>query len=143
MELLLVLVIVLIISAISIPVFVRSLEGNQLKIAAKNVGRMHRYARAMSVLRSTPATLDYNSTNQLLSVALDTNSQPLATREIPEKIVLIDFTRLPDERCDSFETMTYSNGQCVDFELTLRDTEQNEILLTVDGIDGSVTFEDQ
>ena len=54
MELLLVIVITLIISAISIPVFVKSLEGNQLKTAAKNVGRMHRYARAMSVLRGTP-----------------------------------------------------------------------------------------
>ena len=143
MELLLVIVITLIISAISIPVFVKSLEGNQLKTAAKNVGRMHRYARAMSVLRGTPASLNYNVTNRLLTVTLGSNSVAIAKREIPEKIELIDFTLLPDERFDAFENQIYSNGQCADFAVTLRDSQEHEILLTVDGIDGSVKFEDQ
>ena len=143
MELLLVIVITLIISAVSIPIFVQSLEGNQLNTAAKNVGRMHRYARAMSVLRGTPASLNYSATNQVLTVTLGTESAPLVKREIPEKIEIIDFTLLPDEQFDEFPSIVYTGGQCVDYAVTLRDSKDNEILLTIDGIDGSVKFEDQ
>jgi prepilin-type N-terminal cleavage/methylation domain-containing protein len=143
MELLLVIVITLILSAISIPMFVNSFEGNQLKVAARSVSRMHRYARSMSVLRGTPAIFEYNPTNQQLRVSLSTNDTALVARSIPEQITFSDFTFLPDDSVDAFPTLTYTDGQCADYALTLTDDKQNEIRLTVDGIGGSVKIEDQ
>ncbi|MFC1467230.1 Tfp pilus assembly protein FimT/FimU [Verrucomicrobiota bacterium] len=144
MELLLVVAITLILSAVSIPVFVRSLEGNQLKTAARSINRMHRYARAMSVLKGTEMAFEYNSTNRLLTVSAGTNTVPLIKREIPEKVTLESFTLLPDEELDEFPPVFYStSGQCVDYAITLTDTREKRITVEIDGIAGSARFKDE
>lgn len=145
MELLLVVAIMLIISAISIPVFVRSLEGNQLKTAARSVSRMHRYARAMAVLKGTPMMFHFNPTNKFLTVTAGTNAVPLLKRQIPEKVTLESVTLLSqDETLDEFPPIEYStSGQCIDYTVSLADTRDHRISVEIDGIAGSVRFEDE
>lgn len=145
MELLLVIAITLIISAISLPLFVRSVEGNQLTTAARSVNRMHRYARAMSVLKGTPMVFAYNATNNLFTVSAGTNTVPLIKRELAIKVSLEEFT-VPDNRVglDELPSAHYTtSGQCLDYSVTLSDTRDKKIIIKIDGIAGSVRFEDQ
>jgi len=62
-ELLLVLAIIGIVTAVAMPNFVRSLRGNRLRAAARTVAAAGRYARSMAVMRQeeTALTLDLGS----------------------------------------------------------------------------------
>ncbi len=59
-EMLLVLVLIGIISAITIPQFVNSMRGNRLRVGVKSVVMAGRYARSMSVMKQTDILLTFN-----------------------------------------------------------------------------------
>lgn len=61
LEVLLVVVILLITSALAVPSFIRSFRGAKLRSAARAVVMSHRYARAMAVLKQTDAAILYDS----------------------------------------------------------------------------------
>jgi prepilin-type N-terminal cleavage/methylation domain-containing protein len=61
LEVLLVVVILLITSALAVPSFIRSFRGAKLRSAARAVVMSHRYARAMAVLKQTEAAILYDS----------------------------------------------------------------------------------
>lgn len=143
LELLLVVAITLILSAVSIPVFVRSLEGNQLKTAARSINRMHRYARAMSVLKGTTMFFQYNPTNKIVSVSAGTNRVPLLKRDLPEKVTVASLTSGRDELRE-FPPIEYTtSGQCMDYAVTLTDLHNHRITVEIDGIAGSARFKDE
>jgi len=56
-ELLLVLAIIGIVTAVAMPTFVRSLRGNRLRAAARTVAAAGRYARSMAVMRQEEAVM--------------------------------------------------------------------------------------
>lgn len=58
-ELLLVLVIIGVLTAVSVPSFVRSMKGNRLKTAARTVAAAGRYARSMAVLHQRPVAVTF------------------------------------------------------------------------------------
>lgn len=61
LEVLLVVVILLVTSALAVPSFIRSFRGAKLRAAARAVVMSHRYARAMAVLKQTDAAILYDS----------------------------------------------------------------------------------
>ena len=58
-ELLLVIVIIGVLTAISVPSFVRSMQGNRLRSAARTVAAAGRYARSMAVLHQRPVAVRF------------------------------------------------------------------------------------
>jgi len=72
-EVLLVLAIVGIMSAVTIPVFIKSMRGNRLRTATRTVVMMGKYARTMSLLKQKEHALvfDINSSKLLLVPASD------------------------------------------------------------------------
>ncbi len=58
-ELLLVLVIIGVITAVTIPEYVRSMQGNRLRTAARTVVAAGRYARSMAVLHQRAIAIDF------------------------------------------------------------------------------------
>lgn len=58
-ELLLVLVIIGVITAVTVPEFVRSMRGNRLRTAARTVVAAGRYARSMAVLHQRAIAIDF------------------------------------------------------------------------------------
>lgn len=72
LELLLVVVIILIASALAVPSFIRSYRGAKLRTSARTVVMSHRYARAMAVLKQTDVAILYDmkkSNIEIISVA--------------------------------------------------------------------------
>ncbi len=143
MELLLVVVISLVMTSIAIPVFTGSLEGNQLKSAARIFNRTHKYARSMAVLKGTEMFLHFNETNNVLSVSAGTNEVPLIKREIPEKIRVSDLM-VDEESNDDFEPIIYAiSGQCPNYSVTFSDSNDGQIEIEIDGIAGAVNISDE
>jgi len=60
MEVILVLVIVVIISAVSLPYFAGSYKGTKLRTASRTMNRMAKYARSMAIMRETTMTIVLN-----------------------------------------------------------------------------------
>jgi len=67
-EMLLVIVIIGIITAVTLPQFVKSMHGNRLKSAARTVIGAGRYARSMAVLQQRPMELSFDLDNGSLQV---------------------------------------------------------------------------
>lgn len=59
-EVILVAVVITIISGIAFPYFAGSYKGNKLRLSARTISRMARYARSMSIMREEPLTLVLN-----------------------------------------------------------------------------------
>ncbi|MDF7800745.1 prepilin-type N-terminal cleavage/methylation domain-containing protein [Pontiellaceae bacterium B1224] len=59
-EVILVAVVITIITGIAFPYFAGSYKGNKLRLSARTISRMARYARSMSIMREKPLTLVLN-----------------------------------------------------------------------------------
>ena len=80
-ELLLVIVIIGVLTAISVPSFVRSMQGNRLRSAARTVAAAGRYARSMAVLHQRPVAVTFEIDGSMLIVDLATRRQPHTLEE--------------------------------------------------------------
>jgi len=68
-ELLLVIVIISVVTAISVPSFVNSMRGNRLRTAARTVIAAGRYARSMAVLHQRTMAITFNFEDASLVIA--------------------------------------------------------------------------
>ncbi len=68
-EMLLVIIIIGIISAIAAPQFAKSMKGNRLRTAARSVVGAGRYARSMAVIHQRPMVITFDLENSSLVVA--------------------------------------------------------------------------
>ncbi|MBT3192823.1 MAG: prepilin-type N-terminal cleavage/methylation domain-containing protein [Verrucomicrobia bacterium] len=68
-ELLLVIVIIAVVTAVSVPSFVKSMRGNRRRTAARTVVAAGRYARSMAVLHQRPMAITFNLDDASLLVA--------------------------------------------------------------------------
>ncbi len=63
-ELLLVMAIIGVVTAVAVPSFVRSMRGNRMRVAARTLVMAGRYARSMAVLRQRPMVLTLDLARQ-------------------------------------------------------------------------------
>ncbi len=75
-ELLLVIVIIGVMAAISVPSFVRSMQGNRLRSAARTVAAAGRYARSMALLHQRPVIVTFEIDGHNLKVDLAARRPP-------------------------------------------------------------------
>jgi prepilin-type N-terminal cleavage/methylation domain-containing protein len=81
-ELLLVIVIMGVMAAVTVPFFIRSMQGNRLRAAARTVAAAGRYARSMAVLHQRPVVITFSVDGTLLVVDL-ANPHQSAVGHIP------------------------------------------------------------
>ena len=72
-EMLLVIIIIGIITAIAVPQFAKSMKGNRLRAAARSVIGAGRYARSMAVIHQRPMVIIFDLENASLVVEQDTH----------------------------------------------------------------------
>ena len=100
-ELLLVIVIIGVVSAISVPSFVRSMQGNRLRSAARTVAAAGRYARSMAVLHQRPVAVTFELDGQNVLVDLAARRFSAEGEEDREEHPIDDFTRYEDQGSDA------------------------------------------
>lgn len=128
-ELLLVVVIIGMMTAIAIPNFVKSLHGNRLRTAARTVVSAGRYARSMAVLRQRVVELRFDLEKQTVSV-LDTR------RELDRvRLASVELGGEEGERKEGQCIVRYRrNGTCTPYDVTLRDHRDEEMTIRVDAL---------
>jgi len=75
-ELLLVVAIIGIVAAVTVPSFVRSIRGNRLRTAGRTVIMAGRYAHSMAIQRQVPMTITFELADATLRIAADTPPPP-------------------------------------------------------------------
>jgi prepilin-type N-terminal cleavage/methylation domain-containing protein len=81
-EVLVVVFIALIASAIAVPSFVRAMQGQRLRTSARAVVTAHKYARNMAVLRQTPMALLFDRLGQQIELVSLQSRESLAGRNM-------------------------------------------------------------
>ncbi|MBN2163449.1 MAG: hypothetical protein JXR25_01070 [Pontiellaceae bacterium] len=97
MEVILVIVLITIISAISTPFFANSLNGTKLKTASRSIERMARFTRNMAIMRNETLTLAIDNDTMELFMGAPANSETNTTdgyldQEVLKRLGYVDGT---------------------------------------------------
>lgn len=134
-ELLLVIVLLAIITAIVVPSFVRSIQGQRLSTAARTLATVSRYARSMAVLKQTDLVLTFNLANGQVDLVSSNTSLPSFSR-------VVQGVRLAEVAIEGAEPVQEGvgkvqfrrNGVCSPFVVTIMDPKGNSVRLSVDAL---------
>lgn len=133
-ELLLVLAIIGIITAITIPNFVKSIRGNRLRTAARTVVMAGRYARSMAVLKQKEMAVSFNLDSGKISV----------NKELTRKLDKVQIEYVEIEGADKYTegtclVMYRSNGRCTPYEVKIVDEQGASVTINVDALSSAKT----
>lgn len=165
-EVLLVVAIILIVSAITMPLFMRSYHASNLRSAARTVVTAGKYARNMAVLQQKQMTVFFNThTGQIDIVALDRASGARVdafldarrggqeegsfattverTQKLPEQVRIVDFSA--PSKLQEMEGVYWVNyfpsGVSDSFSLRLSDDNRRQsVVIEVDHLAGTVAM---
>lgn len=159
-EILLVVAIMAVATAVTLPTFVSSIRGSRLKTAARSVIMAGRYARSMSLLQQQEMVLTFDLTagtfsvhpavasvvsNRVVGASGDADS---VRRKLHEdgrvKFVSVDLTaESAPEVTEGNCTVVYrSNGLCTPYRVVLRDEHGSVVVVEVDAL-STVETDDQ
>jgi len=141
-EIMLVVVIILIATAVSVPIFRGTFQSTQMTDAVRSTVRMARFARSIAILKQTDCTLTFED-DQMVLTSTDPN-EPKTARRFPADIQISEFETISEAENFS-ETRAvhyYSNGMNDGFELTLEDSKNRRRTITCHPITGKVTVEE-
>jgi len=138
----LVVVIILIATAVSVPIFRGTFQSTQMTDAVRSTVRMARFARSIAILKQSDCTLTFQEGRMLLTCA-DEN-EPETSRRFPEDIQISNFKTISeaDDFSESRAVRYYANGMNDGFELTLEDDKNRRKTIACHPITGKVTVEE-
>ena len=141
-EVMLVVVIILIATAVSVPVFRGTFKSTQMTDALRSTVRMARFARNMAILKQSECTLQFEEDRMVLTCA-DPN-EPKTERRLPHDIKISEFENLSEEGLpeDKRTVHYYSNGMNDGFKLTLTDDKDRQREIECHPFTGKVTVEE-
>jgi len=141
-EIMLVVVIILIATGISVPMFLGTFQSTQMTDATRSTVRMARFARSLAILKQKDCTLKFEKDRMVLT-CMDT-AEPETKRLLPGAIQISEFEIQSDENLssDARTVRYYSNGMNDGFELTLKDGKNHTRTITCHPFTGKVTVKE-
>ena len=137
-ELLLIIVIMGIALGIAMPSFVRSIQGQRLRTAARTMVTVARYARSMAVLKQTDLTLSFNLATGQIDLTSTNVSLPRFTRVIEG--VSVDYVEVEgkkDQANGGISTIEFKrNGVSRPFSVKIHDSHGSYVIVKVDALAG-------
>ncbi len=136
LELLLVIVILGVATAIVMPAFSHAVRGSRIRLASRTLAMAGRYARSLAVLQQRDLTLDIHLTNATLRVAGRDDRIPFLEQTLDgvtvESLELVLENRILK---DGMARILYrSNGTCTPYIVRLTDDEGRHVTLRVDAL---------
>lgn len=145
-EILLVTVIILIATAVSVPLVTGTLQSTQMRDAMRTTVRMARYARSMAILKQTESTLTFKDREISISTSVTNRAEVLITRKFPNDIVIDEFENPTQKNSaseeDGYTVRYYPTGMNDGFTLTLSDGDTRRVEIACHPITGKVTVEE-
>lgn len=131
-ELLLVLAIIGIVTAIVVPNFVTSLRGSRLRAGVRTVVKVGRYARSMAVLRQSPVKVKFDLAGGVISV-VDGGSDNIS-RALDR--VKIHYVEIQDEKTEEGQVVVEyrTNGRCIPYSVVIMDEEGAFVKINIDAL---------
>jgi len=141
-EIMLVVVIILIATAVSVPIFRGTFQSTQMTDAVRSTARMARFARSIAILKQADCTLKFEDDKMVLTCS-DPN-EPKTERRFPEDIQISNFETISetDDFSESRAVRYYANGMNDGFELTLEDDKNRQRTIECHPITGKVTVDE-
>lgn len=134
-ELLLVIIIVGIVAGIAAPSFVRSIQGQKLKTAARTMVTVARYARSMAILKQTDLTLSFNLTTGQIDLTSTNVTLPRFTRMIEGVAISSVKIAGKEEAKEGFSSVNFRrNGICEPFEVKILSPRGNYVIVKIDAL---------
>jgi type II secretion system protein H len=142
-EMLLVLAILAIVSAIVLPSFAKSMGGNRLRTATRTIVKAGRYARSIAVLKQAPITLVFDMDGSSISV-VGGDDRDNIFRKLDRVSIASVRTGEIDERSEgSYRIVYQTNGRCLPYEVTLVDSDGSIAEIKVDALATAETESDE
>ena len=136
-ELLLIIVIIGVALGITMPSFVRSIQGQRLKTAARTMVTVARYARSMAVLKQTDLTLSFNFATGQIDLTSTNVSLPRFTRMIEDVNVAYVQVEGKEQANEGACSVNFRrNGVCRPFAVKIVDKRGNYVIVKVDALAG-------
>jgi len=139
-ELLLVLAIIGIVTAITVPALVRSMRGNRLRAAALSIAMAGRYARSMAIMNQERVFLDFDLGGANVSVRghLKRKLGGVSIQSVGTLGVDEDETDTVQVRSIGYEP----NGTCSPYYVIVKDKRDDRILIKVDALASARSYDD-
>ncbi len=169
-EVLLVLAIIGIVTAITIPQFVNSMRGNRLRVAVSSVVRAGRFARSMAVMKQTDIVLSFDidkgtisvneisvinppTTNDVGTVTENDDGEPVAAKPVVKSTELLsrkldqvsfDYIEINDDTISggTCSIIYSSNGRCEPYTVKVKDEYGKSVIIKVDALSSARTESD-
>lgn len=144
-EILLVVVIILIATGVSVPLFRGTFKSAQMTDAVRATVRMARYARSMAILKQDDCTLRFKEGLLTLSCGETNSAEPEVSRRLPDDIKISAFENQAQTRADSVGNRFvryYPTGMNDGFKLTLSSENGRYTTVTCHPISGKTTVEE-
>jgi general secretion pathway protein H len=157
-ELLVVILIISLTSALVLPRMAASLPGVQLKSTARAVAASLRYARSQAVFESTPYAAIFDNRQKLLAV--EPMEEPIDAAESDRFRAILDGSKLhkvyefpdgiecaafnnsdADQDGDVFPVLFFPRGDSTGGKIVLKNVRRKHYAITVDTITGTVEIE--
>jgi prepilin-type N-terminal cleavage/methylation domain-containing protein len=136
-EMLLVLAIVGIAAAITVPNFVKSIRGNRLRTAGRVVIKAGRYARSMAVLQQKDVIVTFRFDPAAVAVG---EAENYALERVRVEWVELRETAAADRRTEGACSIVYRpNGTCTPYQVRLADESGAWLLVDVDALSSART----
>jgi prepilin-type N-terminal cleavage/methylation domain-containing protein len=144
-EILLVVVIILIATGISVPLFRGTFKSAQMSDAVRSTIRMARYARSMSIIKQDECTLRFKDGQLAILCGGTNNAEPEVSRRLPENIKISAFENMAeaDKNPEAGHVVHYyPTGMNDGFKLTFRGENDRSSTITCNPITGKTTVEE-
>ena len=139
-ELVLVLVILGVVTAVTVPAVVSSIRGNRLRVASRTVIRMGRYARSMAVLKQQPIAVKFDITKgQVGAISQGGPGENLVRKLDRVAIREIELTGQGKVTEGSCQVIYQSNGRCKPYKVVLVDEFDTVVTIEVDALSSPKT----
>lgn len=134
-EILLVLAIIGVVTAITLPNLVKSIRGNRLRTASRSIVMAGRYARSMAVLKQTEMALMFNLDSAKISVGEE------LTRKLDKvSIEYVEIAEKDEKYTEGTCSVVYrSNGTCTPYRVKVKDEQEVSITIDVDALSSART----
>lgn len=144
-EILLVVVIILIATGISVPLFRGTFQSAQMTDAVRSTIRMSRFARSMAIIKQDEITLCFKESQMSLAGGGTNNAAPEISRRLPDDIKISSFENMAgnDKNTEEGHTVRYyPTGMNDGFKLTFSGEKDRRSTVTCNPITGKTTAED-
>ena len=135
-ELLLVIILIAIALGISMPFLARSAHGNRLRVAARTMVTVARYARSMAVLKQTDLSINFNLDTGEIDLVSSNVTLPQFSRMVEGvRLSYIEIFGATSPYTEGTCSVPYNrNGNCKPFNIKITDKHGNYVTVKVDAL---------